>query len=1061
MSETAPTTLVSPDGQRYDVPSSGVEQLKAKGFRALTDSERKDAELQSKYGEGVLPAIGAAASGAASGLTFGGSDALLAQTPLAEANREISERNPEAHTAGQIASVAVPLAGELAGASLAGKAARAAGSAITGVGKAATLGGEAAGGIAKAVGMGGAAPLVRGAVQAGAEGAAFQIGNNIGEASRRDIPLDAETLLAHVGEAGVLGAGVGAVVPAAGKVVRWTADKSVAGLERGVQGLRALGIGIADRGVDAIEAGAGAVSRNADAIGQGIESGVKGVASGLDSGAQAIVNNADNIGAAAQGAGEKIAGAVDDHLLPRIRAGLTAQTERPDIINDVFASGPEGRALRKELGPQTITGTREVQTEALSRPLNDIWEQSLQNGPMFDDMAIAAKRDLQSSELAAAPLGTEAHNAVAQSVRKEAAQTLEALGKYNGTAQTYFGDALIDYTKTVGKHPTSESLYLGLDGLKTATDKIAKFAKGAELGDTGAAFAAEEARRFRSFAKQKLEDPKIWGEAGQIQQEVNAAYSKYKSAFAQFEKQFAAVKAKGQSARVLDGAKIKKWASDITGPAGQVRNVVVDDLVQAQTELVQLTEKLGQRNQIAARNTLGSATAGDAARARAQAIEAAPEGMADVLNRSAGNVRDLAGAKTTATQAIDRAEVLQQTQSAILSRQGAGVNPLPVEALKGIGGGALLGGIVGGAPGAIAGGALTSVLQKYGAITSNPKSAIQFLNTIDRLRGIDKDSVASWIKATLGETENQGIRAGLNRVAAGVDGKAIGASIKRGADAVGGAVPGMREALSTASQSTAKHILAVRGGAERGIEAIASRADTASTGVMQRILPAVSYADVTNSSPDAWWKKTQKAITNGQANPQALHERLDKDLAGIADTLPDMAKAISRQQMAVFGYLADKMPRNPRPYMLGDQSWTPDQGEMKSYRDLVLVATKPDALLPLITIGTATRAQVEAVKQLWPKKYEETRSQVVNAVMTAAADGHPVPYEARLRLGQLLGTPLDASQEPGFANWIQAASQPAAPPDAPAPAQGGNAPMKFDIKPDNNLPLSIKAAERK
>ncbi len=996
MSDAQPTTLVAPDGQRFDVPAAGVAKLKAKGFRELNDAERKDVELQQKFGEGILPPIGAALSGAASTATFGGSDLALAQTPLAEANRELAERNPTAHTVGQVAGIALPIAGQLAGATAAGKAATVAGSAISGASKVAQGVGSAVAKGAEAVGLKGAAPVLGAAAQAATEGAAFQVGSNIGAAARRDVPLDAETLLAHTGEAAILGAGIGAAIPVAGKVARWTAEKAIAGLEQGAQAVRALTAGAARAGVDVAESAAGKVAQHAD-----------------------------DIGAAVEGAGQRIAQTSDDVLLPRIREGLTKQTGRADVVDDVFAATPEARALREKLGSETLTGTRAVESERLGKALNEVWDQTLGNKPMFDDLALAVKKDLQRAELEAAPLTKQQQRAIVKAITTEAQQTLEQLGKFNGTAQTFFAEALDDFAKRATKAPTAESLYMGLDGLKTATDKIAKFAKGAELGDTGAAFAAEEARRFRTVAKQMLEDEQAWGTAGALQHEVNAAYSKYRRAFDLFEKQFATPKAKGQAARVLDGGKITKWSRDITKQAGDVRNAVVDDLVEAQTELIALTDRLSKRAQQQARELLAGGGGSPAAQARAATIEASPDAISGVLAEGARAAQGVAAAKTAATKAIDRAEVLQETQSAILSRQGAGVNPLPVELAQKIGAGALVGGAIGGMPGAIVGGGITSVLQKYGAITSNPKSAIEFLNAIDRMRSIDKERVASWLKTTMG---------GAKEFA-----------------------PKARATIDRASEVAASKILRAREAAETGVGKLAARAEAATPNVMRRLLPAVSYADVQNSTPEEWWRRTQRALVRAQVSPDKLLDEIKKDVEGIASDLPGVADAIARQKLAVLGYLAEHMPRNPRPYALDGREWTPDPGAAKAFRGLVLVATNPDALLPLITMGTASREQVDAVRTLWPRKFEQTKAQITEAVREAAEEGRPLPYQARIQLGQLLGVPLDPSQEPGFLSWLNQApaSQPAAQQDG---AQTIRAPLKIDTK--IGLPTSARAAER-
>ncbi len=1021
MSEkTKPTTLVAPDGQRFDVPTpEGVAKLKAKGWRDLNEAETKDFELQEKYGTGVLPPVAAAASGAASALTFGGTDVLAQELggSVAEANRELAERQATARTVGEVAGVLTPLVGQVGALGAGAKIAKGAGAAVTGVSRGAQALGAGAATVAKGAGLGKLAPVVGAGVQGAAEGAAFQIGHNIGEAARRDHALDAETLLAHVGEAAYLSGGIAAAIPAAGIAARWTADKAIAGLEQGAQGVRAVLARAVGAGLDVAEVGAGAV-----------------------------VARADDIGEAAAKASAKVGGFSDDVLLPRIRKGLSEQTGRPDVIDDVFQVGEEGRALRQKLGSETLTGTREIQAEELGRSLNTIWAQSLDNAPLFDDLALAVKKDLQASELGASQMSREAQAAIAKQIATEAGETFAQLGKYNPTAATFFKDSIDDFVGRAMVAPSPEAIYMGLDRLKVATDKISKWAQGAQLGDTGAAFAAEEARKFRTFAKKLLEDSEVWGSAGVVQQQVNAAYSKYRRAFDQFEKQFAAAKAKGQPARVLDGGKIKKFARDITGQPGEVRNVVIDDLVEAQGELIALTDKLSKRAQQQAREAVGSAPkstegfkvgrmskadsdrmwAEARAKAQAEAEQAAKPSVAEVLDRSAAAADDLARTKATATQTIDRAEVLQQTQSAILSRQGAGVNPLPVDLAQKIGAGALVGGVVGGMPGALIGGSITSVLQKYGAVTTNPKSAIEFLNTIDRLRGVDKKRVADWLRSTLGETADAGLR---------------------------GKIPAAREAVDRGNKATARRLLAARRAAETGVGTLATRLERATPGVMRRVLPAVSYATVAESDPREWWARTQAALATAQANPQAMVDRIDRDLAGIADTLPDHARAVHEQTLRVVGYLADRMPRNPRPYALGKE-WHPSKAELKAYRDLVLVATKPDALLPLLSMGTASREQVEAVQELWPAKFADMRAQVVNAVTTAAAEGKPVPYKARRRLGQLLGVPLDASQEPGFALWIEAATS-----QQPAEPDRGGGSMNLDT--DRDLPLSARTAERR
>jgi ribosomal protein S16 len=868
-----------------------------------------------------------------------------------------------------------------------------------------------------------------------------------------------------VGEAAYLSGGIAAVIPGVTTAARWSAEKAVAGLEQGMQGLRALGFRAADAGLDVASDAAGMVARNADDIAGGIGAGVRGAAGVIDDAAGGIVSRADDIGGAIEGAGKKIGDLSDEHLLPRIREGLTQQTGRPDIIDDVFRAGEEGRTLRKQLGTETLTGTREVHAEKLGEALNAIHKQALDNMPMFDDLGLAMKKDLQAIELAGSNMSRKQQLDLAKNIAEEAGKTFEQLGKYNPTARTFFKDAIDEFIEKSLKSPSPEAIYQGLDRLKVATDKIAKWSQGAQLGDTGAAFAAEEARRFRSFAKNLLEDAETWGAAGVLQQEGNALYSRVRRAYDQFEKQFAAPKAKGQHASVLDGAKIKKFAKDITGQPGEVRNAVIDELVEAQQAMIAWTEKVAKRANAPGVGT----TPAVAGTVRKPSVD--PGVLDDALGRGKGAADDLAKTKAAALKDIDRAEVLQQTQNAILSRQGAGVNPLPVELAQKIGGGALVGGAIGGIPGAIVGGSITSVLQKYGAVTTNPKSAIELLNTIDKLRGANKESIASWLKQTLGESTEQGLRGKLSGLASKVDDKKLADAIRSRAKGAQEAIDrfpassietktelfSARGALDNANKTTAKKLLAARRSAEGGIASFGARIEGSTPSTLRRLLPAVSYAGVEDADPDLWWQRTSKGITGLQANPQKLIDQMEKDTEAIAGVLPDQARAIQEQTIRVLSYLADRMPKNPRPYMLGQPDWKPTRSELKAYQDMVLVATKPDALLPLITMGTATSEQVETVRTLWPSKFAEMKAQIVNAVTTAAAEGRPVPYKSRIRLGTLLGVPLDPSQEPGFAQWIDENTGGAQLQEK----EPGGIKGQLDLDPDKDLPFSAKTMNRK
>jgi len=210
--------MLSPEGSIENVRSSQAGTLAALGYKPLTPEMRQSMADQSKYG-GTLGELGAGALGFARGASLGLSDyaikkaegAGILSSGTTEDVRKLQEFNPDASLVGELASFAVPAAGAIKALGTAGKVAKAAGAAQTGIGLAGDALGAAAGKIAGETFGKYAAP----AVKLAAESAIFQAGHNISEESLQNRDLTVESVLAHTGEAAILGAGMGAGLPLA------------------------------------------------------------------------------------------------------------------------------------------------------------------------------------------------------------------------------------------------------------------------------------------------------------------------------------------------------------------------------------------------------------------------------------------------------------------------------------------------------------------------------------------------------------------------------------------------------------------------------------------------------------------------------------------------------------------------------------------------------------------------------------------------------------------------------------------------------------------------------
>lgn len=208
--------MVAPDGSVQTVRGAHVGTLQALGYQPMTPELRQQLDDKAKFG-GTLGEIGAAGLGFARGASFGLSDLAIKEGEGAgllpegatEGARKLRDFNPTASLVGELGSFAIPALGAVKALGTAGKVARVAGAGIAGVDALGTTLGKAATSIVgKEIGKY-AAP----AVKAAAEAAIFNAGHNISEESLANRDLTAEAVLAHTGEAAILGGGIGAGLP--------------------------------------------------------------------------------------------------------------------------------------------------------------------------------------------------------------------------------------------------------------------------------------------------------------------------------------------------------------------------------------------------------------------------------------------------------------------------------------------------------------------------------------------------------------------------------------------------------------------------------------------------------------------------------------------------------------------------------------------------------------------------------------------------------------------------------------------------------------------------------
>lgn len=228
MSDTQNIAVKAPDGTFWEVPKNELANLPS-GASIADPAEFAKVRAEKKYG-GAEGAATAAALGVARGLSFGLSDqaymaaghAMGNEAGVREFIKGTGEANPVASTAGEAASLLVPVAGELAAGSKLGRAAEAASvlqRGVFGAGRAAeSVAGNIVGREAEsALGRAAQAGIRHGAAGA-LEGAAYGVGNEISDAAINDHDLTAEKLWAAAGHGALIGGSIGGGLGAVGEL---------------------------------------------------------------------------------------------------------------------------------------------------------------------------------------------------------------------------------------------------------------------------------------------------------------------------------------------------------------------------------------------------------------------------------------------------------------------------------------------------------------------------------------------------------------------------------------------------------------------------------------------------------------------------------------------------------------------------------------------------------------------------------------------------------------------------------------------------------------------------
>lgn len=156
-------------------------------------------------------------------------------------------------------------------------------------------------------------------------------------------------------------------------------------------------------------------------------------------------------------------------------------------------------------------------------------------------------------------------------------------------------------------------------------------------------------------------------------------------------------------------------------------------------------------------------------------------------------------------------------------------------------------------------------------------------------------------------------------------------------------------------------------------------------------------------------EKLKEKTAQWAANPAKAAEDLETLTSPIVSGgAPIIGVAMGTKYSAAFQYLHNAMPKPPRPNspFAPKVKWKPSDFELTKFEQKLQAIADPFSVLKDLRKGTLTRNHTEALKAVYPKLFSAIQMRVINEVANGV---EPIPYQARLKLGLLMDSPMDTS----------------------------------------------------
>lgn len=156
------------------------------------------------------------------------------------------------------------------------------------------------------------------------------------------------------------------------------------------------------------------------------------------------------------------------------------------------------------------------------------------------------------------------------------------------------------------------------------------------------------------------------------------------------------------------------------------------------------------------------------------------------------------------------------------------------------------------------------------------------------------------------------------------------------------------------------------------------------------------------------FNETTNNVKEMASNPEKFLDVATKSTRPISSHAPNISNAMQLTAANAVSFLNSKIPSQP-PKMPLSKTWMPSQTEITKFNRYYSAVNNPIEAMQKIKDGTLSKEHVEAIATVFPKMYDQMRSEILDKLTNHKSD---IPYRTRGMLSLFLQQPLEESFNP-------------------------------------------------